>query len=147
MRGDILEQLNEILKLDWQIMQAQKKCTQQILEEHSVYYAQAPILHALKTLGECSQASLADFLATSPASVAVSLNRLSKLELIKRQANKNDLRYNTVSLTKKGMEAANLAESTLFTINQKKFEGFSDEDVKTFINYKKRILENLKKKG
>ena len=126
-------------------MQAQKKCTQHILEEHIVYYAQAPILHALKTLGECNQACIADFLATSPASVEVSLNRLSKLGLIKRQANKDDLRYNTVSLTSAGMEAANLAESTLFIINQKKFEGFSDEEVQNFIKYKKRILENLKK--
>jgi len=142
-----LDQLNEILTLDWQIMQAQKKCTQHILEEHGVYYAQAPILHALKTLGECNQACLADFLATSPASVAVSLNRLSKLGLVKRQANKDDLRYNTVSLTSTGLKAANLAESTLFTINQKKFEGFSDKEIQSFINYKKRILENLKKKG
>jgi len=140
-----LDQLNEILTLDWQIMQAQKKCTQHILEEHSVYYTQAPILHALKTLGECNQACLADFLATSPASVAVSLNRLSKLGLVKRQANKNDLRHNTIFLTPSGMEAAILAEETLFTINQKKFEGFTDEEIQAFINYKKRILDNLKK--
>lgn len=142
-----MEQLNEILTLDWQIMQAQKKCTQKILEEHNFYYAQVPILHALKTLGKCNQACLADFLATSPASVAVSLNRLSKLGLIERQTNKEDMRYNTISLTSSGMITANLAENTLFTINQKKFADFSPEEVQTFINYKKRILKNLKKEG
>jgi len=141
----ITEQLNEILTLDWQIMQAQKKCTQKILEEQIVYYAQAPILHAIKTLGECSQAKLADFLATSPASVAVSLNRLSKLDLIKRTANKDDLRYNTISLTQRGAEAADFAENALLTVSKQKFDGFSDEEINAFIKFKKRILENLKK--
>lgn len=140
-----MNQLNELLTLDWQIMKEHKKISQKILENNDVYYTQAPLLHAMKILGECSQAELANYLAISPASVAVSLNRLSKLELISRKANIKDLRYNTVSLTQKGMEQATIAAETLVKINLQKFNDFSNEEINDFINYNKRILKNLQK--
>lgn len=134
--------LNQVLILDKDIHSLHMRCSFKLLG-HDIHPGQPPILKVIKELGNCNQCDIAKFLDTSPASVGVSIRRLEKCGLVKKEQDKNDTRSNSITLTEKGLDASNKAEDALKILTEKKLKGFSDEEIQEYISFLKRIYKNI----
>lgn len=139
----IINTLTKIATIDKKIANLHNKCSANLLDIEDLHFSQIPILFSLSQLGECMQCQIAEDLGISYSSVAVSLKRLEKNGYIKRTANENDLRYNKVSLTEKGVHSANQAKETLEKIIERKFSGFSEEEQTLLLQFLSRMEKNL----
>ncbi|MBP3284586.1 MAG: MarR family transcriptional regulator [Clostridia bacterium] len=139
----IINTLTKIATIDKKIANLHNKCSAKLLSIEELHFSQIPILFSLSQLGECTQCQIAEDLGISYSSVAVSLKRLEKNGYIKRTANENDLRYNKVSLTEKGVHSANQAKETLEKIIKRKFSGFSEEEQTLLLQFLSRMEKNL----
>ena len=96
--------------------------------------AEAPILlHVIEKHGPLTQKDIARRMRIKPATLTVRLQRLEKMEYVKRETDVNDKRIQKVSITAFGYVAKHA------------FDGFSEEEVKTFIFSIQRMNENIEK--
>lgn len=112
-------------------------------EEVGVYYGQFPVIDSIRRHDGCTQKELADMLMVSAASIAVSAKRLEKSGIITRKTDECNARCNRLSITEKGIEISNKCRETFERIDEKSFDGFSDEELNEFISYLDRIIVNL----
>lgn len=91
----------------------------------------------------CTQAYLAEKMLISPPSAALSVKRMEKAGLIKREADKDNLRCNKLYCTEKAIASAEKCHSIMAEIDKNMFEGFSDTELKEFETYVERILDNI----
>ncbi len=108
-----------------------------------VYRGQPQIMDYLIKNGEATQREIADYLHVSPASVAVSVKRMAKAGLLDKTADENDLRFNKIRITPKGVDIERACREEFDKIDNRMFNGFSDEELKQFDSFLKRINENL----
>ncbi len=108
-----------------------------------VYRGQPQIMDYLIKNGEATQRELADYLHVSPASVAVSIKRMAKAGLLEKTADENDLRFNKIKITPKGVEIERACRAEFDKIDRRMFNGFSEEELEQFASFLKRINENL----
>ena len=76
-----------------------------ISEETGIYFGQPPILELLDECGSMTQKEIAEKLHVSAPSIATSVKRMSKTELLEKQSTSSDMRCTTISLTEKGRKA------------------------------------------
>ncbi|MBQ2775684.1 MAG: MarR family transcriptional regulator [Clostridia bacterium] len=108
-----------------------------------VYRGQPQIMDYLIKNGEATQREIADYLRVSPASVAVSVKRMAKAGLLEKTADENDLRFNKIKITPKGVEIERACRAEFDKIDKRMFSGFSHEELQQFTGFLKRINENL----
>lgn len=97
--------------------------------------------------GRCgAQRELAELLHISPAAVANSLKSLEKGGYIRRQPSQGDARRNLVTLTEKGTAAVKECDRVFERVGTRMLEGFSEEERAQLMAFRRRMLNNLRKK-
>ena len=112
------------------------------LSKHGVFPGQPPLLNLLEE-SDCTQKDLSEKLKVSAATVAVSVKRLQKSGLVEKLSDSEDLRCNRIRITQKGREINELCRRECDRIDNKMFEGFSDEEKNQYAAFLKRISDNL----
>ena len=108
-----------------------------------LYKGQYEILEYVFKNPGCSQAMLAQELMISPASVALSVKRLTKADLITRETDKNNLRCNKLYAGKNAEDVINKSRSVMDEFDRNAFSGFTDEELELFESFALRITENI----
>jgi len=116
---------------------------QKEMTEMGLYFGQLPILECIKRNENCAQREIADKLQVTAASIALSTKRLQKAGLIKKDADKDNLRCNRLSITEKGLEVTEKGRKIFDTLDIKMYQGFSEEELDELYNYLNRIIINL----
>jgi len=86
---------------------------------------------------------LAKRLEVSPAAIAVSLKSLEKEGFITRSVKKEDNRVNFVELTEKARKIIDDSREYFNQLDQKMYNGFSDEEKEMLYHYLERIYANM----
>ncbi len=113
----------------------------------NIYRGQPEILGYLIENGECSQKQLAESIGVSAASIATSIKRMCRAGFVERTEDEADRRINRIRITEKGREAFLAGRAECNKVDNKMFEGFSDEEIDVFSHYLQRITENLSEDG
>lgn len=116
---------------------------QNILSCYGLYFGQPRILHTVKELNGATQKEIADKLNVTPASLAVSIKRMERANLIEKNMSKTDLRRNYITLTDYGSRILNDSFLSLLEMDNQMIMGFTDEELAVLTGYLDRILENL----
>ena len=95
-----------------------------------------------KKLG--SQKSIAEHMGVSSAAITGALQKLEQGGYIERNHGA-DGRYNEVMITDKGKRIVDETKQLFFAVDTSLFDGFSDEELETYVNNLKKIQENIKK--
>jgi len=111
--------------------------------ENGIYFGQLPILEYVSSHDQCAQSELAETLQVSAPSIATSVKRMEKTGLLKKTADENDLRYNRISITEKGLDLARKCRSAFDTVDARMFEGFRAEECEEFSGYLERLIANI----
>ena len=114
-----------------------------VLKGKELCKGQYPILEVICSNEGCTQKYLADQLMVSPASIALSVKRLIKAGIIRKDVDECNQRCNRVYSTEKGREIRAEACKLYQEIDRRTFEGFSEEEKKQMDLLFTRILENL----
>ncbi len=112
------------------------------LSKHGVFPGQPPLLNILEE-GDCTQKELSEKLKVSAATVAVSVKRLQKSGFVEKLSDSEDLRCNRIRITENGKKVNALCCSECDRIDNKMFEGFTDDEKKQYADFLKRISDNL----
>ena len=92
-----------------------------------------------------SQRELADGLGITPAAVTVALKKIEGDGYIERTLG-HDTRFNEIKITEKGRELLDRTHELFFAVDSAMFEGFSDEELDTYISYLERMQRNIQNK-
>ena len=114
-----------------------------ILEEYELYIGQHPVLEYIHNHPGCTQKEIADEMMVTPASIALSTKRMQRAGLIHKDPNENNLRCNMLYTTEKGTDISQKCRQAFDTLDQKAFEGFSEDEVQSLMGYLDRIATNL----
>lgn len=91
-----------------------------------------------------SQKELADRLDITPAAVTGALKKIEQDGYIKRSLG-HDTRFNEIKITEKGRALVELTKVTFSKADASMFEGFTDEELDTYISCLEKLQENIKK--
>ena len=115
------------------------------LERTGVFQSQHRMLMHLSHNECASQKDIAEAMKISTATVAVTLKKLEKGGYIKKERDTSDNRNNHIRITPIGQKVVEESEIIFDTIDKGIFEGFTKEELKQYMNFLDRIIENLKK--
>ena len=113
------------------------------LNHSGVYRSQNQILMYIAKYPNASQREIADHQHVSTATIAVSLKKLEKGGYISRSADKQDNRFNQISLTPRGLEAVKKNKIIFSRVEEAQFRGFTDSEIDQFESFLDRIRLNL----
>lgn len=113
------------------------------LRHIEIYRGQPEILEYLVNHGDCPQVEIAKNFGISPASIATSIKRMSKSGLIERTVDEENRRANKIRITEKGKLVLEKGREECDRVDEKMFEGFSDEEIVQFSSMLSRLSDNL----
>ena len=126
------------------IMRDHKSIIDSYVNETKLHKSQHRLLMVLSRMEKnISQRDLAEMLNITPAAVAETLKKMEKMGLVNRMVAEQDNRYNQVVLTDKGKKIVKESRKIFQYVDEKMFEGFSEEELDAFEGYLNRIKENL----
>lgn len=129
------------------ISRMQHNCIKREFERRGIdSVCRTPILFILRHNSEnmaASQKELADKLGLSTPTVAVSIKKLEKAGVVHKVADKTDLRRNLITLTEKGRQVADEAQSVFEVTEKSMFNNLSQEECKQLKKLFLRIVDNL----
>ncbi len=106
------------------------------------------LMHLARRQGELpSQKELAEALGISPAAVTTTLKRLEKEGYISRAITDEDNRRNEISITEKGLSKVVESREIFESADRAMFEGFSESEMATLLDFMERIDRNLDAAG
>ena len=91
-----------------------------------------------------SQRELAAKLDITPAAVTVALKKLENDGYIERTLG-HDTRYNEIKITEKGRELLDRTHELFLRVDSAMLEGFSAEELDSYIAYLERMQKNIQK--
>ena len=94
-----------------------------------------------------SQKELAERLGISAAAVTTTLKKLEREEYITRSMTDEDNRKNEIRITEKGIAKLLEGRAIFESSDRTMFEGFTPEEMATFISYMERLNRNLDAAG
>jgi len=106
--------------------------------------ASMPVLGALQRGDARTQAELARLLQVEQPSMAQTLVRLERDQLIRRRPDPEHKRIQIVELTELALARIPQAKEILWEGNIKALTGFSDEEVERFVDFLQRANANLR---
>ena len=119
-------------------------CLFRCLKKEKIHYGQISVLLALKGNDGCNQCFLAELLEVSRASIGVSLRRMEKSGLVRRETDRKDTRYNRVFVTDEGRKVLKRAEEVVEEVAKRTLEGFTEEEITSLVSMMERMNVNLK---
>jgi DNA-binding MarR family transcriptional regulator len=111
--------------------------------ESNVYFGQLPILEYVAGHDGCTQREVADMMHVSPPSIATSVKRMQRAELLSKKTDENDLRYTRLSVTPKGIAAAEECRRRFDEIDRRMLSGITPEECDLFAGILQRMIDNL----
>ncbi len=92
-----------------------------------------------------SQKDIATEFEISPAAVAVTLKKLEQSGFIERAAHENDSRYNSVSITAKGLDIVNATREAFYKVDMFMFESLTTDELDALSTSLSKMHNSLKK--
>ena len=92
---------------------------------------------------ETHQIDIQNFLHLTNPAVTKMCHRLAEKELIRITPGTKDQRYNTVSLTDKGMAAYELGSALKAPLEENTLKGFTDDEITVLLELMERLLDNV----
>lgn len=128
------------------ILRDHKSVIDQYLNDTRLHKSQHRLLMCLSNLGKnVSQRDLAEHLNITPAAVAVTLKKLDKDGIITKKTSEEDNRFNEVELTDKGKKIVKESQKIFQCIDERIFDGFSEEELVQLESYLDRVQKNISK--
>lgn len=109
-----------------------------------LFKGQFPIMRVICENEGCTQKFLADHLMVTPASIALSVKRLEKSGMIRKATDKTNLRCNKIYSTSKGRETMEMVREMNAALEERMFEGFTEEELLETMELIGRISDNLR---
>ena len=91
-----------------------------------------------------SQKELAERLDITPAAVTGALKKIERDGYVERTLGQ-DNRYNELKITEKGRELVKLTRRLFSEADTSMFDGFTDEELTTYINCLEKLQENIRR--
>ena len=113
------------------------------MRDLGVHPGQLPFLKVISRQEGISQRELAERLHVKPPTVAVTVKRLEKAEVICRKPDPNDMRISRIYLTEKGVGISKQIEVVVQANEEALTAGFSEEELEQMKSYFDRMLRNL----
>lgn len=110
-----------------------------------LHFGQVTIMRMIEHNENCTQASLAEQLNVTPASVATSTKRLQKAGLITKTIDKDNLRCKRLALTEKGRSVISGHEELFKEYDELIFRSFTDVEKSQLLEYLDRLVAEMKK--
>jgi len=109
-----------------------------------LHFGQVAIMRTIAQNENCTQATLAEELKVTPASVAVSTKRLQKAGFITKTVDSENLRCKRLALTDKGREAINQQCVLFKQYDEHIFRSFSENEKAQLAEYLSRMISEMK---
>lgn len=139
------EKYRQAVELFMQTDKLHRKVVEKHISGLGIHRSQHVMLMTLARFDRAvSQKELAAKLQISTAAAAVSLRKLESGGYIARISSKEDLRYNEVTITKKGLDIVNRSEEIFKSIDKIMTDRIDDEELSGFIATVTKMKTNLK---
>lgn len=102
------------------------------------------LLHIYKCEKAPTQKEIAEFFDISSAAVAVTLKKLEASGHIRREAEKNDMRFNRIYVTEKGEKTLKDTKALVDEVDFFMFKNFTDDELKAFAECLEKMQNNLR---
>lgn len=116
-----------------------KKIMDSAFSQTELYGGQHRLLMHLSGHKNSSQAELAKSMEVTPATVAIALKKLEKAGYIKKAMDKEDNRYNKITITKKGEEIILESKRLFQQVDEMFFEDFTKEEIEQLNQFLLRL--------
>ncbi|HKL98539.1 MAG TPA: MarR family transcriptional regulator [Mobilitalea sp.] len=113
------------------------------LDRIKLYPGQPKLLALIKENEGLTQKELANRNCVKPATITGMLLKLEHNKYVYRIPDSKDKRIMRVYLTPEGRTMAEYGEKLLISITEKMFEGFSNEEMKTYLRLTYKVRDNL----
>lgn len=118
------------------------KCFKKVADM-GIHPRQIPMLKILSRQDGVSQSALCKMLGTKPSTVTVSLKRMEKADLVRREQDRKDQRVTRVYLTDKGKDIIRQMKERLKDYEETMMTGFSEAEVCLLRRMLEQIRSNL----
>lgn len=138
--------MQEIEKIAGSISRLQRKMRAKLSNELSQGEITIPQYHILEHLndrGETTMREIADYLFVTPPAVTGLVDKLVKMQLVKRDFSSSDRRIIIISLTPKGNTVISKIKNQSNELFISIFKGFSAQDRKSFFEVTRKMEELL----
>jgi len=144
-RGHLDSPAHRLVEKYMKINRIQRSVIERQLGKTGVYRSQHQILMFVADSPNVSQKEIAAKYGVSTATIAVSLKKLEKGGYIRRIVDEKDNRFNQICITEKGRKVVDDSVKTFTRIENRMFEGFSEEEFKSLEQLLDKVFRNLEK--
>ena len=138
--------LTEATELMIRVGKLHRGMVEQLTRSIGMHRTQHRILMHLAREGALpSQKELAERLNITPAAVTVALKKIEQDGYIERTLGQ-DTRYNELKITEKGRSLVTLTRELFRTADTAMFEGFTAEELDTYVAYLQRMQANIQRR-
>lgn len=113
-------------------------------EKSPIHFGQVAIMKTIEQNENCTQATIAECLGVSQASVATSTKRLQKAGLITKTVDEENLRCKRLSLTDKGRSAIEDFKNIFNEYDELIFRSFSEDEKAVLMGFLERIVNEMR---
>ena len=131
-------EFTRVIRMYYGRMQAQ-------LAEVGIYRGQPPIMGLLYQHDGMSQKEMASALNLSPATMTVTLKRMEKAGLVRREMDEHDQRILRVHLSEQGRQMWLKSADQIRCVTEELLEGFTPEEERQMREYLFRIARNMER--
>ena len=131
-------EFTRVIRMYYGRMQAQ-------LAEVGIYRGQPPIMGLLYQHDGMSQKEMASALNLSPATMTVTLKRMEKAGLVRREMVEHDQRILRVHLSEQGRQMWLKSADQIRAVTEELMEGFTPEEERQMREYLYRIARNMER--
>ncbi len=114
-----------------------------ISRDSPIHFGQIAIMKTIEQNENCTQATIAERLSVTPASVAVSTKRLQKAGLITKTVDQDNLRCKRLSLTEKGRTAIEKHIGIFDRYDSRVFSSLTEEEKEQLFELLKRLADAM----
>lgn len=133
----------ELYNLEQEIEWLESKSKYKQLSSIEMHEGQPEILAYIYMNENCNQYEIAKHLGVSRATIGVSIKRLQKGGFIEVSPSKTDARSTSLKVSKKGVKTLVRSDMILDEYITKKYEGFSQSELESYIKMLEKIRKNL----
>jgi DNA-binding MarR family transcriptional regulator len=119
------------------------KRADQFMEKCRLYRGQGLLLLFISDNDGLTHSEIAQWLKISPAAATKVIKRLEEQGYLERRPDENDERISRVFICNDGRAVVDEVHQSFVRLDERTFDGFSNEDLGIFGDYLKRIQENL----
>ncbi|WP_022662025.1 MarR family winged helix-turn-helix transcriptional regulator [Paucidesulfovibrio longus] len=114
------------------------------LAPHKATAAEFPVLQCLWQRDGQTQSELCRSLSVEQPTLANTLNRMVRDNLVRKTKDTNDRRQVIIKLTRRGRELENVLSGSVDEVLAAAEQGLSAEEVRTYLELTRRMMDNLR---